>query len=106
MDWTRTIAQVSSLLDSQQGLKSHFTWQGKPCWGVRTTLKRDYVAMDAGLAGSYSYSLLVPADLLEGMLPQPRVDKLTVDGIPMRVLSLEHDSVHATVRLHLGDVLE
>ena len=105
MDWSKTITQVGTLLASQQGLKSSFLWQGKPCWGVRTSLRREDVATDAGLAGDYTFSLLVPAGQLE-QLPRPRLDKITVDNVPMRILAVERDSVGATIRLHLGDLTE
>lgn len=105
MDWARTIAQVGTLLASQKGLKSSFLWQGKPCWGVRTSLRREDVATDAGLAGDYTFSLLVPVGLVDPP-PTPRLDKITVDGHVMRVLAVERDSVEATIRIHLGDVIE
>lgn len=105
--WNAVKTQVENLVASQLGLHSTFQWRGKSLSGVRTTLRRDDVATDAGLAGEYSYSLLVPASAFDDVpLPQPRIDKLTVDGIPMRVLAVERDSVGATIRIHLGAELQ
>ncbi len=107
MNWKATIGQVGRLLLSQEGLCSSFHWQGHDCHGVRTSLHREDVATDAGLAGEYKHSLLCPASEFDGLdLPKPRLDKLVVDGKTMRVLAVETDSVKATVRIHLGDVLE
>lgn len=107
MDWTRTTAQVARLLHSQTGLNSSFAWQGRTIDGVRTTLRREDVAMDAGLAGDYTFSLLCSSTDFAGVeLPRPRLDKITVDNRVMRVLAVERDSVEATIRLHLGDVIE
>lgn len=105
--WNAVRKQVESLLTSQMGLLSTFRWREASIQGVRTTLRRDDVATDAGLAGEYSYSLLVPASQLDGLpLPQPRLDKIEVDGETMRVLAVERDSVGATIRIHLGAELQ
>ncbi|MBO4513517.1 MAG: hypothetical protein J5746_12205 [Victivallales bacterium] len=107
MDWVGVIRQVHSLLENQEGLKAVFSWQGKTCHGVKTALRREDVATDAGLAGDYTFSLLCPAGQFDGVpLPRPRLDKLEVDGQQMRVLAVEQDSVKATLRLHLGSVTE
>ena len=107
MDWTRTQPQVARLLHSQKGLTSSFEWRGLAIEGVRTALRREDVALDAGLAADYSFSLLCALGDFNGVEPpRPRLDKITVDGRVMRVLAVERDSVEATIRLHLGDVLE
>ena len=105
MDWGGVISQVESLLDSQGTLRSSFLWRGTPRYGVRATLRREDVNTNEGLAGVYVFSLLCAASQFSGEsdTPKPRVDKITVDGKTMRVLSVERDSVGATVRLHLGD---
>ena len=107
MDWTRTQSQVARLLHTQKGLTSSFGWQGLTIKGVRTALRREDVALDAGLAADYSFSLLCASGDFAGVeLPRPRLDKITVDGSVMRVLAVEKDSVEATIRLHLGDIIE
>ena len=105
MDWTKTITQVSNLLNQQAGLKTLFVWEGKSYWGVRTALRREIVNTDAGLEGIYAFSLLCPASMFGAKLPIPRQDKITIDGTDYRVLSVDTDAVKSTVRLNLGDIL-
>lgn len=104
MDWGGVQRQVSDLLGAQGSLRSAFEWRGKLRHGVRTSLRREDVNTDAGLMGAYTFSLLCAAsEFSDCEPPRPRMDKLTIDGRVMRVLSVERDSVGATVRLHLGD---
>ena len=104
--WHTIQQQVKKLLDAQNGLHSAFDWQGATIKGVRTTLRREDVATDAGLFGYYSFSVICSALDFEGKtLPRPRLDKLTIDGKAMRVLAVERDSVNACIKIHLGDDL-
>jgi len=90
---------------SQKGLVVDFTWNGKTYWGCKSVMRREDYNSDAGLAGDYSFSILCPFDEFVGAKPQPRVDKVVVDGARMRVLSVESDAVSATLKLHLGGEL-
>lgn len=104
--WHIIQKQVKQLLEAQTGLHSVFDWQGASIKGVRTTLRREDVATDAGLLGYYSYSVICSALDFEGkQLPRPRLDKLTIDGKAMRVLAVERDSANACIKIHLGDDL-
>ena len=105
MDWNRAIKQVATLLATQEGLKTSFTWQKQTLWGVRTNLKKEVVNSDGGLVDIYAFSLLCPASLFGSKLPTPRQDKIKLeDGAEMRILSIDTDSVKGTIRLNLGDV--
>ena len=105
MDWTKTITQVSNLLNQQTGLKTLFVWESASYWGVRTSLKREIVNTDAGLADSYVFTLLCPCSQFGNKTIQPRQTKITIDGTEYRVLAVETDSVKSTYRLHLGEAL-
>ena len=106
MDWTRISQTVDRLLRSQAGLCVQFCWGGKSFQGCRTSLKREDVNSDEGLVvGDYRYSLLCPAAQFEGTYPQPRLDKVPVEGEEMRVLAWEADAVHACIRIDLGGLL-
>lgn len=103
-DWQGIAASVERLLNAQGALRSFFDWKGRRLHGVRATLRREDVNTSEGLAGVYAFSLLCPAAQFAGVEPpQPRMDKITVDGRTYRVLGVETDAVAATVRLHLGD---
>ena len=104
MDWTQIGKSAQRLLSNQQGLSVEFTLNGRTLWGVRTTLRREVVNTDAGLDGVYNYSLLCPYSIFGVKLPEPRVDKVKIDGVEMRILSIDIDSAKATVRLNLGDI--
>ena len=105
MDWTKTAKNIETLLKKQRGLTADFLWNGKTYTGIRTSLKREAVNTDAGLAGYYSFSLLCPySDFTLGK-PEARTDKISIDGVEFRVLAVEEDSVKATLKLHLGDAL-
>ena len=49
------------ILRGQAGLYLPFGWEGKTLRGCRSTMRREDVNTDAGLAGVYAFSLLVPA---------------------------------------------
>lgn len=106
MDWTRIGHSVERLLNNQKGLNIPFQLNGTQYWGCRTTLRREDVNTDAGLAEAYTFSILCPSSTFAGRaLPKPRQDKVQVDGTEYRVLSVEQDAVHATVHLNLGEAL-
>ena len=106
MDWERISTSVERLLMSQKGVTVPFAYQGAQYWGTRTSLRREDVNTDAGLADAYSFSLLCPASQFIGKeLPKPRQDKVELDGVEYRVLSVEQDSAKATYRLNLGEAL-
>lgn len=105
MDWERIGHSAQRLLARQKGLAVDFTWNGKAYWGCRSVLRREDYNSDAGLVGDYVFSLLCPADEFTAGRPQPRSDKVVVDGVTMRVLGVEADAVNATVKLHLGGEL-
>lgn len=105
MDWTRIGHSVERLLANQPGLSVDFVWRGKSYWGCRSTLRKEIVNTDGGLAGDYSFSLLCPASEFELGRPQPRTDKIVIGKVEYRVLAVEADAVGSTVKLHLGDAL-
>lgn len=107
MDWTRISTSVERLIASQQGLVVPFTTEnGDQYWGARTTLRREDVNTDAGLADAYTFSLLCPSRQFIGHdLPRPRQDKVQVGDTEYRVLAVEQDAVAATYRIHLGEAL-
>lgn len=105
MDWGRIGHSAQRLMANQKGLATDFQWNGKTYWGCRSTMRREDYNSDAGLAGDYAFSLLCPYDEFAGVLPHPRTDKVVVEGVTMRVLGVEVDSVHATVKIHLGGEL-
>ena len=107
MDWERINVSVERLLSLQKGVYIPFyTEGGDQYWGCRTSLRREDVNTDAGLADSYSFSLLCPfAQFIDHDLPKPRQSKVTINGIEYRVLSVERDATEATVRLNLGEAL-
>lgn len=107
MDWERLNVSVERLLNRQKGVSVPFyTEDGTQYWGCRTSLRREDVNTDAGLADSYSFSLLCPfSQFIGNGLPKPRQSKVTINGIEYRVLSVERDATEATVRLNLGEAL-
>lgn len=106
MDWSKVNASVERLLGRQIGVNVPFTHDGHEYHGCRTSLRREDVNTDAGLADAYSFSLLCPASqFADGGVPKPRVSKITLGGQDYRVLAVERDATLATVRLHLGEVL-
>lgn len=106
MNWERIQASVNKLLSTQQGLFIPFEYDGEQYHGCRASLRREDVNSDAGLAESYTFSLLCPSSQFTGKdLPKPRQSKVTVDGLEYRVLAVETDAIKATVRLHLGEAL-
>jgi hypothetical protein len=106
MDWTRIGQSAQALLANQTGLFLPFEWAGKTLHGCRSTMRREDINTDAGLAGVYAFSLLVPAsEFADGKRPEPRTDKIKFDGREYRVLAVEEDAVAACVRIHLGDAL-
>lgn len=106
MDWGRIGQSAQAILRSQAGLYLPFEWEGKTLRGCRSTMRREDVNTDAGLAGVYAFSLLVPAsEFADGKRPEPRTDKIRFDGREYRVLAVEEDAVAACVRIHLGDAL-
>lgn len=103
MDWGAVGASVENLLASQTGLVTSFTWGGKTYSGVRTNLKREVVALDAGLyEGGYEFSLLCGLSQFTSGYPADRMDTISVGGKTYRVLSTDTDSIQATIRLNLG----
>lgn len=106
MDWDRVHNSVERLIRSQKGLCVSFAFNGTQFWGARTTLRREDVNSDAGLAEYYRFSLLCPVSQFIGRdVPQPRTDKITLDSVEYRVLGVERDAVEATLRIHLGEAL-
>ena len=106
MDWFKVNASVERLLSRQTGVNVEFEFGKRALHGCRTSLRREDVNTDAGLADAYSFSLLCPASQFDGhKAPEPRTSKITLDGQEYRVLSVERDASGATVRLHLGEVL-
>lgn len=121
MNWDNVKSSVEALLASQNGLITTFVWRDKTYKGVRTNLRREDVASDAGLyAGGYQFSLLCalsqfsacespsaspsPSPSAVCGFPADRRELLTIDGQSYRVLSTDLDSIRATVRLNLGEV--
>lgn len=105
MDWERIGHSARRLMENQLGLTTTFVWNGKTYWGCRSTMRREVVNTSDGLAGDYQFSLLCPYSDFELSRPQPRTDKVTVDGKTMRVLDCETDAIHATIKIHLGGEL-
>jgi hypothetical protein len=106
MDWRRIGQSAQALLASQTWLYLPFEWEGKTLRGCRSTMRREDINTDAGLAGVYAFSLLVPAgEFTDGKRPEPRTDKIKFDGREYRVLAVEEDAAAACVRIHLGDAL-
>lgn len=106
MDWARIGYSVERLITGQQGLCVPFFYNGTQFFGARTSLRREDVNADAGLAEYYRLSLLCPSGQFDAQaLPQPRVDKITLEGREYRVLGVERDAVNATIRIHLGEAL-
>lgn len=104
MDWERINNSVERLLTSQRGLCVSFKIDGVQYSGCRTSLRREDVNTDAGLADAYSFSLLCPLSQFQ-QLPKPRQSKVSLDGNEYRVLAVEQDATGATARLHLGEAM-
>lgn len=105
MDWDRVNIGVERLLTSQRGLCLPFKIDGVQYSGCRTSLRREDVNTDAGLADAYSFSLLCPLSQFSDGLPKPRQSKVVLDGTEYRILAVEQDATGATCRLHLGEAL-
>ena len=105
--WTAIRNQVEKILLSPNAVPmATFIFQDHQLQGCKTALRREDVAVDAGLAGIYDFSLVCPASQFANIpLPQPRISKIMVDGKAYRVLSVEQDAAGATIRLHLGGEL-
>lgn len=106
MDWDRIKDRAQALVANQQGLTEALDWDGQVLHGVRSTLRREAVHADAGLADSYAFSFLVPVSSFAGRCPKPRNDKVTLNGTQYRVLSVESDGAQALVRLNLGTIYQ
>ncbi len=100
-DWN-SIRESAARLLNQPGLTETATWNGLSVPGVRTTLKREIVAVDDGLAGRYSFSFRVAASAFTDKRPKSR-ETMTLNGKTYRILSVEDDPIGATVLLNLGD---
>lgn len=106
MDWGKINHSVERLLSNQQGLYIPFSFEGVQFHGCRTSLRREDINTDAGLAENYVFSLLCPvSQFTDKTLPKPRQSKVAVDGVEYRVLAVEQDATKATYRLHLGEAL-
>ena len=106
MDWGRIASSVERLIMSQVGVTIPVIYAGSTLYGARTSLRREDVNTDAGLADAYSFSVLIPASQFIGKsLPQPRQDKVIVDGVEYRILAVERDAAGACYRMHLGEAL-
>ena len=107
MDWGKVANSVERLILAQAGVT--LPWcdeHGDQFWGARTSLRREDINTDAGLADAYTFSLLCPAGQFIGkQLPEPRTSKITVSGVEYRVLAVEQDAAGATYRIHLGEAL-
>lgn len=105
--WRSIQKQVETILLSQVGgPRVSITYLHNTLNGVKTALKREDVAMDAGLAGMYDFSVICPVSQFENIaLPTPRTSKVQVDGKAYRVLAVEQDAAGATIRMHLGSEL-
>jgi hypothetical protein len=106
MDWDRIKDRAQALVANQQGLTEELDWDGQVLHGVRSTLRREAVHADAGLADSYAFSFLAPVSSFAGRYPKPRNDKVTLNGTQYRVLSVESDGAQALVRLNLGAIYQ
>lgn len=100
-DWNAIRKSAARLLE-QPGLTVEATWNGQTIRGVKTTLKRDIVAMDDGLAGRYDVSFRVASTYFASARPKAR-EVITMEGRRFRILSVEDDAIGATVLLNLGD---
>ena len=100
-DWNSIRSSAARLLE-QPGLTETADWNGQAIHGVRTTLKREIVAMDDGLAGRYSFSFRVASSAFAERHPKAR-ETMTLNGKTYRILSVEDDPIGATVLLNLGD---
>ncbi len=100
-DWNSIRESAARLLE-QPGLTETADWNGQAIRGVKTTLKREIVAMDDGLAGRYSFSFRVAASAFGDQKPKSR-QAVRLEGKTYRILSVEEDAVGATVLLNLGD---
>lgn len=100
-DWNLVKLSVARLLE-QPGLTVSAVWNGRSIRGVRTTLKREIVAMDDGLAGRYSFSFRAAHEQFGDVCPKSR-ETVKMDGKTFRILSVEYDAIGATVLLNLGD---
>ena len=100
-DWNAIRTSAARLLE-QPGLTETADWNGQAIRGVRTTLKREIVAMDDGLAGRYSFSFRVAASAFGKQKPKAR-QTVRLEGKTYRILSIEEDAICATVLLNLGD---
>lgn len=100
-DWNSIRISAARLLE-QPGLTETADWNGQAIRGVRTTLKREIVAMDDGLAGRYSFSFRVAREQFGDACPKSR-ETVKMDGKTFRILSVEYDAICATVLLNLGD---
>lgn len=106
MNWNNVKTSVENLLAHQTGLLTSFSWRNSSYSGVRTNLRREDIATDAGLYDSnYAFSLLCPLSQFNGVLPENRTETITIDGKVYRVLSTDTDSIQATIRLNLGQEL-
>lgn len=102
-DWNK-VRQMAQGILNQNTLLTSATWRGKTLRGVRTVLKREAVNTDDGLAGRYVFSLRCStAQFTDGVYPDPRTEKITIDYKDYRVLSVEADPIQATVLINLGD---
>ena len=104
MDWSKIKNQISGLV-KQPGLAVSFTIGGVSYTGTKTTLRRQDVNTDGGLAGSYTFSLICARDDFS-TLPVPRRSIVVLDGVSYRVLSVERDALDASIRLNLGDITQ
>jgi len=102
VDWVRIGDSAARWMLRQKGVAVVFEFRDKELVGCRTSLRKEDINTDAGLAGSYAFSLLVPAGQLDER-PEPRIDKITCEGIEFRVLGVETDATGGFVRIHLGD---
>lgn len=102
-DWNK-VRQMAQGILNQNTLLTSATWRGKTIQGVRTALRREVVNSDDGLAGRYVFSLRCStAQFTDGVYPDPRTEKITIDYKDYRVLSVEADPIQATVLINLGD---
>lgn len=103
-DWNSIRSSAARLLE-QPGLTETADWNGRAIRGVRTTLKREIVAMDDGLAGRYSFSFRVAVSAFGDQKLKPR-QPVRLKSKTYRILSIEEDAIGATVLLNLGDETE
>lgn len=107
MNWETLKNNANSSLSrilSQKGLTIHFVYKNETFEGVKTTLKRSDRNSDLGLIeGDYTFSIIAKSKQFDAM-PQPRKDKIQIDGITYRVLSVDVDGLSATYKLNLGTI--